>query len=88
MCGWLTLKLLFAKNKNFCYNNNVKNSIMWRDFQMNKNEVIYVVTYVDDRNRKHLITVKGFSQVRFLEERFGRIHYEVTENYVRTEQGM
>ena len=57
-------------------------------FQMNKNEVIYVVTYVDDRNKKHLITVKGFSQVRFLEERFGRIHYEVTENYVRVEQGV
>lgn len=55
---------------------------------MNKNEVIYVVTYVDDRNKKHLITVKGFSQVRFLEERFGRIHYEVTENYVRVEQGV
>lgn len=53
---------------------------------MNKNEVIYVVTYMDDRNRKHLITVKGFSQVRFLEKRFGRIHYEVTENYVRVEQ--
>ena len=51
---------------------------------MNKNEVIYVVTYVDDRNKKHLITVKGFSQ----EERFGRIHYEVTENYVRVEQGV
>lgn len=55
---------------------------------MNKNEVIYVVTYIDDRNKKHLITVKGFSQVRFLEERFGRVHYEVTENYVRMEQGV
>ena len=33
MCGWLTLKLLFVKNKNFCYNNNVKNSIMWRTFK-------------------------------------------------------
>ena len=55
---------------------------------MNNREVIYVVTYMDDRNRKHLITVKGFSQVRFLEERFGRIHYEVTENYVRVEQGV
>ena len=55
-------------------------------FQMNNREVIYVVTYMDDKNRKHLITVKGFSQVRFLEERFGRIHYEITENYVRIEQ--
>ena len=33
MCGWLTLKLLFVKNKKFCYNNNVKNSIMWRTFK-------------------------------------------------------
>lgn len=54
---------------------------------MNKREVIYVVTYLDDRNQKHLITVKGFSAVRFLEERYGRVFYEVTENYVRIEQG-
>lgn len=53
---------------------------------MKNREVIYVVTYVDDRNKKHLITVKGFSQVRFLEERYGRVFYEVTENYVRIEQ--
>ena len=53
---------------------------------MNKREVIYVVTYLDDRNQKHLITVKGFSAVRFLEERYGRVFYEVTENYVHIEQ--
>lgn len=53
---------------------------------MNKREVIYVVTYLDDRNQKHLITVKSFSAVRFLEERYGRVFYEVTENYVRIEQ--
>ena len=54
---------------------------------MKNREVIYVVTYLDDRNQKHLITVKGFSAVRFLEERYGRVFYEVTENYVREEQG-
>ena len=47
--------------------------------------VIYMVEYVDDENQKHITFVKGFSEVRFLEERFGWIHYEVTENYVRTE---
>ena len=38
---------------------------------MDKREVIYVVTYLDDRNQKHLITVKGFSAVRFLREKKG-----------------
>lgn len=50
---------------------------------MKNREVIYVVTYLDDRNQKHLMTVKGFSAVRFLEERYGRVFYEVTENYIR-----
>ena len=53
---------------------------------MGKREVIYVVAYLDDRNQKHLITVKGFSAVRFLEERYGKVFYEVTENYVRIGQ--
>lgn len=52
---------------------------------MKNKEVIYVVTYLDDRNQKHLTTVKGFSAVRFLEERYGRVFYKVTENYIRTE---
>lgn len=54
-----------------------------------KNErtaVIYMVEYLDDVNQKHITFVKGFSEVRFLEERFGWIHYEVTENYVRIEK--
>lgn len=53
-----------------------------------KNErtaVIYMVEYFDDVNQKHMTFVKGFSAVRFLEDRFGWVHYEVTENYVRTE---
>ena len=49
-------------------------------------EVVYMVVYFDDMHRQHIITVKGFSAVRFLEERFGKIYYEVTENYVREEQ--
>ena len=48
--------------------------------------VIYMVEYLDDVNQKHITFVKGFSAVKFLEERFGWIHYEVTENYVRTEE--
>ena len=50
--------------------------------------VIYMVEYLDDVNQKHITFVKGFSAVRFLEDRFGWIgfHYEVTENYVRTEE--
>ena len=53
-----------------------------------KNErtaVIYMVEYFDDVNQKHMTFVEGFSAVKFLEDRFGWIHYEVTENYVRTE---
>lgn len=55
---------------------------------MRKNErtaVIYMVEYLDDVNQKHITFVKGFSGVRFLEDRFGWVHYEVTEDYVRTE---
>ena len=46
-----------------------------------------MVEYLDDVNQKHITFVKGFSAVKFLEDRFGWIgfHYEVTENYVRTE---
>lgn len=47
--------------------------------------VIYMVEYLDDVNQKHITFVKGFSGVRFLEDRFGWVHYEVTEDYVRTE---
>lgn len=49
---------------------------------MNKREVVYMVTYRDDSNQKHLAFVKGFSAVRVLEERFGYIEYEVTEQFV------
>ena len=52
---------------------------------MNKKEVVYMVTYQDDCNQKHISFVKGFSAVRFLEDRFGLVEYEVTEKYVRQE---
>lgn len=52
---------------------------------MAKREVVYMVTYQDDRNQKHITFVKGFSAVRFLEERFGRVEYEITECYARCE---
>lgn len=42
----------------------------------NVKAVVYMVTYKDDFNRKHIAFVKGFSEVKFLEDRFGTIHYE------------
>lgn len=51
---------------------------------MEKNkEVVYMVIYFDDAKRKHMAFVKGFSAVKFLEERFGNIHFEQTETYLR-----
>lgn len=38
--------------------------------------VVYMVTYKDDFNKKHITFVKGYSQVKFLEERFGIVHFE------------
>ena len=52
---------------------------------MEKREVIYIVSYRDDRNQKHLATVKGFSAVRVLEERYGNVYFEKTEFYKRVE---
>lgn len=44
-------------------------------------EVVYMVIYLDDEKRKHMTFVKGFSAVKFLEERFGNIYFERTETY-------
>ena len=38
--------------------------------------ILYMVTYKDDFNKKHITFVRGYSEVRFLEERFGNIHFE------------
>ncbi len=46
-------------------------------------EVVYMVVYFDDAKRKHITFVKGFSSVKFLEERFGKIYFEQTETYLR-----
>ena len=46
-----------------------------------KEEVVYIVTYLDDDNKKHMTFVKGFSAVRFLEDRFENIFFEKTDNF-------
>lgn len=38
--------------------------------------ILYMVTYKDDFNKKHITFVRGYSEVRFLEERFGNVHFE------------
>lgn len=56
---------------------------MREDFTMKKikEEVVYIVTYLDDDNKKHMTFVKGFSAVRFLEDRFENIFFEKTDNF-------
>lgn len=44
-------------------------------------ETIYMVTYVDDYHKKHITFVKGFSSVKFLEDRFDNVFFERTELY-------
>ena len=39
--------------------------------------IVYMVMYVDDFNKKHIAFVKKYSEVRFLEERFGKIEFKV-----------
>ena len=48
--------------------------------------VIYMVTYQDDNKKNHLTFVKGFSSVRFIEDRFENVHFEITHNYFRDEK--
>ena len=48
-------------------------------------EVVYMVIYFDDAKQKHITFVKGFSAVKFLEERFGNVYFERTETYLRVE---
>lgn len=55
-------------------------------FNMKKiKEVVYMVIYFDDEKQKHMAFVKGFSAVKFLEERFGNVYFERTETYLRVE---
>lgn len=44
---------------------------------MNTKEMVYMVTYLDDTNKKHLTFVKGFSAVKFLEDRFSSVYFEL-----------
>lgn len=50
---------------------------------MNKKEVVYMVSYKDDANQQHLSFVKKYSDVKYLEERYGRINFEATEKFSR-----
>ena len=55
---------------------------------MNTKAVVYMVTYKDDQHRTHMTFVKGFSAVKFLEERFSDVYFENTNNcypHVKTE---
>ena len=42
----------------------------------NVKTVMYMVTYKDDFNKKHITFVRTYSEVKFLEDRFGNIHFE------------
>lgn len=48
---------------------------------MKMNKVVYMVTYTDDQHKTHMTFVEGFSAVRFLEDRFDNVYFEVTNNY-------
>ncbi len=39
--------------------------------------VIYMVMYKDDFHKKHISFVRKYSEVKFLEERFGAIEFKV-----------
>lgn len=52
---------------------------------MDKREVVYMVEYYDDRNRKHMTWIKGFSGVKLLEDKYRVINWEVTEHYSRVD---
>ena len=46
----------------------------------NNQKVVYMVTYLDDFNKKHITFVESLSDVKFLEDRFGTIYFEKTES--------
>ena len=49
-----------------------------------KNKITYMVTYEDDQRKRHITFVTGYSQVRFIEERFGKVSIEATERFIST----
>ena len=46
----------------------------------NNQKVVYMVTYLDDFNKKHITFVESLSDVQFLEDRFGNVYFEILEN--------
>ena len=48
---------------------------------MKTKTIVYMVTYKDDSHKTHMTFVKGFSAVKFLEERFSEVYFEITETY-------
>jgi len=48
---------------------------------MKTKKVVYMVTYKDDYHKTHMTFVEGFTAVKFLEERFSEVYFEVTETY-------
>ena len=47
----------------------------------NNQKVVYMVTYLDDFNKKHITFVESLSDVKFLEDRFGnKISYKYFDN--------
>lgn len=45
------------------------------------NKIAYLVKYVDDDNKNHITFVKGFSSIKFLENRFGNIFFEKIDSF-------
>ena len=41
--------------------------------------VVYMVIYRDDFHKKHITFVKKYSEVKFLEERFGIIEFKIVQ---------
>ena len=53
---------------------------------MKTKKIVYLVTYKDDQHRTHMTFVEGFSAVRFLEERFTDVYFELADHYPTCEQ--
>ncbi len=41
----------------------------------------YMVTYFDDKNKKHITFVKNLTAVKFIQDRFGKVLFEPTGNF-------
>lgn len=43
--------------------------------------MMYIVYYKDDDNKGHMTFVKSFRDVRFIQERFEKVTFEMTTTY-------